>query len=41
MSEATIIHPVEEEQIKPQEEPGFVGLLVKSVFEVRTLNGQL
>lgn len=33
MSEATIIHPVEEEQTKPQEEPGFVGLLVKSVFE--------
>ncbi|OXC70842.1 hypothetical protein AYX13_00827 [Cryptococcus neoformans] len=33
MSEATIIHPVEKEQTKPQEEPGFVGLLVKSVFE--------
>lgn len=37
MSEAATTHFVEDEPTKPQEEPGFVGLLVQSVFEVRTL----
>lgn len=37
MSEAATTHPVEDEPTKSQEEPGFVSLLVKSVFEVRTL----
>ncbi|KIR41418.1 hypothetical protein I307_03965 [Cryptococcus deuterogattii 99/473] len=33
MSEAATTHPVEDEPTKSQEEPGFVSLLVKSVFE--------
>ncbi|AAW45358.2 hypothetical protein CNI01800 [Cryptococcus deneoformans JEC21] len=33
MSEGTITNSVEGEETKPQEEPGFVSLLVKSVFE--------
>lgn len=41
MSEGTITNSVEGEETKPQEEPGFVSLLVKSVFEVRALNRPL
>ncbi|KIR59225.1 hypothetical protein I314_04740 [Cryptococcus bacillisporus CA1873] len=33
MSEAATTHPMEDEPTKPQVESGFVGLLVKSVFE--------